>query len=244
MIPGIAGIVGGIRRSSTGIEFVGGKTDSKVGATSGTSTISLSSGLTGGISASADPDDFVIAVFATGATADRTLSITDGTNEYTLIGTELYESASYNTNLRIAYKFIGGDTSVTFGPTGNAADAGTMAVYVFRGVNPTTPLDVAVTTSTATGTSIPNPPSITPTTTGAYVVCVGASAHTQGVQTFTSSDLTDFLTVGSDDTTDSSLGIGHFVWTSGSFNAAQFGFTTSDGAGRTYASMSIALRPE
>jgi hypothetical protein len=229
---------------SSGIQFVGGNTAAKVGDTSGTTTLALNSGLTGGIAAAVSDGDLVIAVFATGSTADRTLSITDGTNDYTLIDSELYRSATIDINLRIAYKFVSGDTATTFGTTGNANDAGAMAVYTFRGVDQVTPLDVAATTTTGGFNAIPDPPTITPSTLGAYIVCVGASGHQLGLQTFTSSDLTDFLTVGSDDTYDATLGIGHKPdWVSGAFNAAQFGLTTSDDGDGARAAVSIALRP-
>lgn len=227
------------------IQFVGGATASKAGAASGTSTIALNSGLTGGIASSASSGDLVIAVFATGSNADRTLSITDGTNPYTLIGSELYSNGTTSdTNLRVAYKFITSDTSVTFDATGNVDDAGAMAVYVFRNVDTTTPLDVTVTTATATGSTKANPPSITPTTAGAFIVCIGAAGHQDGTITFTSSDLTDFLTVGSNDLYDASLGIGHIDnWTSGPFDAAAFGNSAVGDAISSWAALSLALRP-
>jgi hypothetical protein len=186
----------------------------------------------------------VIAVFATGAKTDRTLSITDGSTDYTLIGSEQHINDNFHTNLRVAYKFVSGDTATTFGPTGNTADAGTMAVYVFRGVDQTTPLDVAVQQSTSQNSALANPPSIAPTTTGAFIVCIGAAGHSGGVDTFTSSDLTGFLTIGSNGSNDSTLGIGHKDdWTSGAFDAAAFGFTQADATSFSWAATSIALRP-
>jgi hypothetical protein len=229
------------------IEFVGGNTSGKAGATSGNTTIALNGSLTGGIASAVAAGDLVIAAFATGSAADRTLAITDGTSNYTLINSELAASDTEITNLRVAYKFMGGtpDASTTFGPTGNNADAGAMAVYVFRGVDSSTPLDVAAVPATGTNTSRPNPAGITPTTAGAFIVCVGAGAHDGGVDTFSSSDLTDFLTVGgTDDTNDITLGIGHIDnWSSGEFNAAAWTHTQADSANYSWAAMSIALRP-
>lgn len=229
------------------IEFVGGAQAGKVGATSGNSTIALNSGLTGGIASAVAAGDLVVAVFATGSTANRTLAITDGTNPYTLIGSELYQDDVFDTNLRVAYKFMGGtpDTSTTFGPTGNAADSGAMAVYVFRGVDPTTPLDVAAVTGQAANTSRVVPPDITPSTAGAFPVVVGAAAHNGGVDTFTSSDLTDFQTIGgANDTNDVTLGIGHDpAWSSGATNYATWGHSQADSADFSWAAITFALRP-
>jgi hypothetical protein len=206
------------------IQFVGGVTDSKAGGTGNTSAINLDE-LTGGTDTVAAAGDLVIGVYATGSTTDRTLSITDavGGNDYTLIGSELYANDNFDTNLRVGYKFMPDppDLTTAFGATGNAADAGTMAVYVFRGVDPTTPLDgVSVVTGTQTNTGLPDPDAITPATAGAFIVIVGAAAHNRGTVAFSSpSDLVSFITVGSNDTNDSTLGIGHKAdWTSGAFN--------------------------
>jgi hypothetical protein len=233
--------------AAAGIQYVGGNTASKDGATTGDSTIALNSGLTGGIASSVSTGDLVIAVFATASTADRTLAITDGANNYALITSELYRDAGLDTNLRVAYKLMGGtpDTSTTFGPTGSDSDAGTMAVFVFRGVNQTTPFDAATfATGNNTGAIQPNPPPLTPPTAGSFILCIGAGAHQDGVNTFTSSDLTGFLTIGHNDTNDSSLGGGHKDdWTSGAFDAAAFGTTNGGVTNNSWAAMSIALRP-
>jgi hypothetical protein len=229
-------------KQASQIQFVGGNITSKAGATSGNSTIALNSGLTGGISSSVSNGDLVLAVFATGSTADRTLSITDGTNNYTLVGTELYSNDSTDTNLRVAYKFVSGDTSVTFGPTGSTNDAGAMAVYVFRGVHPTTPLDVAAVTDTNINTGAANPPSITPVTAGSFIVAIGASGSFS-TYTFTSSELVSFRTVNGSGVNDITLGIGHKNdWTSGAFDPVAFGLSDADSTGNSWAAITLALR--
>jgi hypothetical protein len=233
--------------AAAGIQYVGGNTAAKVGATTGDSTIALNSGLTGGIASSVSTDDLVIAVFATGTNSDLTLAITDGTNNYTLIDSEMYVNSSYDLSLRVAYKFMGGtpDTATTFGPTGSDADAGAMAVYIFRGVDKTTPLDVTSTTATSTGFgALPNPPSITPVTPGAFIVCIGAHGSSAGVQSYSSSDLTAFLTIGENDANDVTLGIGQKDdWSSGAFDAAVFTFSGSTAFNQAAGAFSIALRP-
>lgn len=224
------------------IQFVGSTTANKAGASSGNTTISLT-GLTGGIAAAAAVGDIVVAAFATGATADQTLLISDGTTAYTLIGTELYANSGVDTNLRVAYKVMGAtpDTTTTFGPTGSAQDGGAMVVSVWRGVDTVTPLDVAATTATGTTTGRPDPASITPSTAGAVAVIVGGSAAATGA-TYTSSDLTGFKSDTGADTNDAMIGLGYFAWTSGPFDAAQFGGGTTGGTD-SWAAVSLALRP-
>lgn len=225
------------------ITFVGSNIAIKAGAASGTSTVSLT-GLTGGSSATAPAGSLVIAIFATGSTADRALAITDGSGNYTLIDSERYANGSTtDTNFRVAYKFMGGtpDTTTTFGATGNNADAGCMAVFVFEGVDPGTPLDVAAVGATGTGTGRADPASIQPTTTGAVILVAGAGATAAGA-VFTSSDLSNFRSNTSPDSNDAMLGAGTFAWSSGAFNPAQFGGGTTN-AGDSWAAMSVALRP-
>lgn len=231
--------------SSASISFVGSAVAGKVGATSGNSTIPLNTGLTGGLATGAANGDLVIAAFATGSSSDRTLAITDGTNPYTLIATELYQNTEvFEPNLRVAYKFITGDTATTFGPTGNADDGGAMAVFVFRGVDPVTPLDVAAVTFTADESVAPNPPAITPVTSNAVVVCVGSNSYTGTSNTFTSSDLLGFRTEAGVDDNSANLGMGYGLWTGGAFDAAAFTpSTTLDALVCGSLAMSIALRP-
>ncbi len=234
--------------SASTIQFVGSATAGKAGATTGNTTITLNSGLNDGIASSVSAGDLVIAVFGTGATANRTLAITDGSTGYTLVDSELYQDDTLDTNLRVAYKFMGGtpDTTTTFGPTGAVEDSGAMAVYVFRGVDPTTPLDVAAVSGQAADTSRVVPPDITPSTAGAYVVTVGAAAHNGGVDTFTSTDLVDFWTQGgTNDTNDVTLGVGHQNnWSSGATNYATWGHSQTDSTSFSWAAITLALRPE
>lgn len=226
-----------------GIEFVGAATDTKAGATSGNSTIALNSGLTGGTRSGVQNGDLVIAFFASWSTVDRTLSITDGTNPYTLIATELLGNDTTKTNLRVAYKFVSGDTDTRFGPTGATSDTGAMGVFVFSGVNSATPLDVAATTATGLNSPIADPPSITPSTAGAHIICIGAGAHSAGLQPYSSSDFDAFVSVQADLTRDISVGIGRKAWTSGKFNPAAYSWSGFNDPSYSWAAMSVALRP-
>src|SRR3990167_5514812 len=150
------------------IAYVGGRTAGFAGTTS-TQTVSLGS-LTGGDTGDTTPQagDLVVVSYAVGSTVNRnmTISTPSGGAAYTLIGTELTASDTFDANLRCAYKFMGGtpDTNVTLSQTGSLSDAGRYTIDVFRGIDPTTPLDVAAVTATGTSSSAVNPGAITPTT--------------------------------------------------------------------------------
>jgi hypothetical protein len=227
------------------IEYVGGKVSSKAGATSGNSTLAINSGLTGGIASGASSGDFVIAIFGTGAIADRTLSITDGTNAYNIIGSELWVDDSSDTNLLVCYKFITSDTDVTFGPTGDAAESGALGIMVFRNVNTSNPFDVTTTTATGANSMTPNPPAITPSTAGAFIVGIGATGQRRvDVTVLTSSNMIDVLSVlANNDSYYCLMAFGHKDdWTSGAFDPVM----ENPAGGNSFASwaaMTIALRP-
>jgi len=217
------------------------------GAISGDTNVSLTS-LSGGIASAAAANDIVIAIYGAGSQADDlSLSITDGSTAYTLLGSELYSDDTRDTNLRVAYKIMGGtpDTTTTFGPTGNVSWAGLLAVYVWRGVDTTTPIDVTVQTATGIDTLLVNPPSITPTTAGAVIVCAGAGARgsTTSADTYSSSDLSNFYSLHSSDDTGVVVGVGSKDWISGAFDAAQWTFDGIDNSFFSWGAVALVLRP-
>lgn len=225
------------------LQYVGGNGGTWAGATSGNNTVSLTA-LTGGIASSAQSGDLVVAAYAVGTNSSRTLAITDGTNNYTLIGSQIYANTTYDTVLRVAYKRLtGADASVTFGPTGTSGHGGAAVVHVWRGVNAATPLDVAAVPASGTGTFTPrqvNPASITPATSGAKILVVGsvAAATAPNLSASYLSGVTARLRA---DSVDSSILIGYVDWTSGAYDPALLTgtFTASD----AWAAMTIALRP-
>lgn len=227
------------------IQFVGYAKAGKVGATSGTSTLTLSSGLLGGIRSSVQEGDIVIAAMSSATLTNVTLSINSG---YTLIGSELYGNASGNgdpdTNLRVAYKIMGSlpDSTVTFGPSGYIVGGATTMVFVFANVDTTNPLDVAATTAINVGGGYPNPPAITPSTPGSFIVAVGGMSEGQGTAGLSNNgQYVEFQYVQGPDEEDNHLGMGYKNdWVSGSFDPLAF---TGNGDGTSWAALTMALRP-
>ena len=241
----LATFLKGAKGAPAGIQYVGGYVQGFAG-TSGNLTITLTS-LTGGLASSPAAGDLVIVYFGAGSVQDINLIVSG----YTEI-VELYSDDTYDTNLAVARKFMGAtpDTSFTLTaasgnttPTGTLDNAGAVAVQVWRGVDSVTPFDVTRTTATGTNTVLCNPPAITPTTNGAIIVSGGAGAHNAGLQTFSSLDLTAFLSAAGNDVNDATIGLGYHVWTSGSFDPAAFTFSGSDSTSFSWAAVTLALRP-
>lgn len=132
-------------------------------------------------------DDMVIFVESMTVGSDQTANMKPTDAGYTNISS-LYAngSSTYDNSLGVYYKFMGAspDTSVTPTNTGFSPKAALAAVYVYRGVDTVTPLDVAVVTHTVTsaGTSI-DASAITPVTPGARVLALAAASINAGTPT-------------------------------------------------------------
>ena len=232
-------LIGATSAATANIEYVGGYVEGFVGTTSDV-TISLTS-LTGGLASAPAAGDLVIVYFGTGSTADRNLVVSG----YTEI-VELYSNDSLDTNLVVARKFMGGtpDTSFTLtGGTGSANDAGAVAIQVWRGVDTVTPLDVSDKTLTGINTILADFENIIPVTTGAIILAGAAGAHNNNTGVYSSSNLTAFLTALGNDNTDVTIGLGYYVWTSGSFTPNRLTFSAANSTAFSYASCVLALRP-
>ncbi len=222
------------------ITYVGGYA---VGVTSGTSsqTITFGGNLTGGIASSASADDLVIVYYSVNNGIDLDLVVTG----YVEVA-DLYSADSQDANLVVAYKVMGGtpDTTVTVSATGASTSGGAIAIQVWRNVDTTLPLDVAAVTATGINSVLCNPPAITPSTAGAVIVAGGAGAYAAATNTYSSSDLTGFISAGSANvTSDAVVGVGYKVWTSGAFDPAAFTFSDTDSLAYSWAAVTLALRP-
>lgn len=221
------------------LEYVGGRTQSGSGTTSNI-TVSLT-GLSGGTDTEPLEGDIVIIAIELCGTSDKSYRISG----YTEIA-DLYANDTEDSNLQVGYKFMGAtpDTSASItGGTGSTADAYAISIHVWRNVDSTTPLDVTPTTISQINTGIPNPPAITPTTSGAQILVAAGTAHTGGTDTFGASYLDNFLTVGGNDDNDATVGMGSILWTSGAYDPAAWTFSQSDSTAFSTNSVSFALRP-
>ena len=228
------------------ITFVGGTTGSAQNG--GNVALSLTALLdAAGATVSAATDDLVVVAYTIGAQVDSAMSVSEaGWTEQT----ELYiAGTTYDSNFAVYTKVMGGtpDTTVTVVGDANASNAVTAVAMVFRGVDTTTPLDVAIQTATGSGTGQPNPPSITPTTAGAWIVVCGSTAASIGIVFTVPADLSattnHFRSVTRADTNDSVTGIGIKTdWASGAFDPGVWtsGTTVSTAS---WAAATLALRP-
>lgn len=209
--------------AASGIEFIGSADNN------GTSNFSID---ISGIDIQAG--DYIIVAVGSPETFDAISGYTSLVN--------INASDSTNTYLRVARKIAAGsETSISI--TGIGDDSTGLAA-VFRGVDNTTPEDVTTTTATGANSGEPNPPSITPTTTGAFVLCAGASATgTTGGTLTQAGDLDYFETFSvQGGVPDVDAAFGYLEWTSGAFNAGAWN-NTQDNSFRAWCAASVALRP-
>jgi hypothetical protein len=198
-------------------------------------------------------NDFVIVTINNASTVNRGTALIPTTpSGYAAVLANQYANDSNDTNLQLSYKFMPStpDTAVTI-PGSDALTAGmTYTIFVFRGVDTTTPFDVTPVGITGINTGVPDPPSITPATAGSWIFIAAGSAMAAGATLQTSAP-TGLSTVTNGwvsvlytaQTNDPALACGFKDdWTSGAFNcpALTGGTTTNTGS---WAGAAVALRP-
>ncbi len=212
------------------------------------SLISLTS-LAGGLASQPADGDLIVVSYGTCDTSDAALGIKDASDvDYTLVGSERYSDDNYDANMRTAYKFAGStpDTQVKISSSPQGY-AGIIMVSVWRGVDPSTPLDVAAVQTSGINSPFANPGSITPSTSGAVILLFGAGATgTAAVPYSDPGDLTEFQSLDNDQSglggRSTVGGMGYKTWTSGAFDAAQW--VTGGGSQFSWVATALALRPE
>jgi hypothetical protein len=226
------------------IQYVGGRGAGRAGSTS-TVNVAINSGLTGGIGSAAIAGDLVIVCVAVGSQARNPEC---GITGYTQLTQQNVTPTTYDTSFRVSYKFMPGtpDTQVTIPATGNTADGQGYTIHVFRGVDPTVPLDgITPTYATGSGTNNrPDPASITPATTGNCLFFGGGGAAQIGTTVFTAAYLSGFLSYNGPDTNDGTCGAGYLLGQVGGtpYNGAAFG-GGSVNAANSWCATALVLRP-
>lgn len=209
-----------------------------------TSSLSFTS-LTGGVASSPSEGDFVIIQISGASNVDRDLQVTAPSGV-----TERLDMRSVATNqaqLGVFTKFMTStpDTSATISSGVGSTGSFVSFVHVWRGVDTTTPLDVSIVTANGADSRQADPPSITPTTPGSVIIIGAAAAFANGAaDAFTTSGLSNWFDNADNGGSayDTIGAIGSVAWTSGAYNHAAFG-TTSTNSGESWAAYAMALRP-
>lgn len=203
-----------------------------------------------GATATLQQGDIVVLNYGVGTTVDRTEAqmLASG---YTAVasGVNLYQNDSNDANQLVQYKVMGAspDTSVSI-PASNATTAGVACtIHAFRGVDTATPMDVTPVTAGNINTGVADAGSITPVTPGSWILAcavagvaagaaftnpAGMSATTNHFRSVTNSATTTDCNVGTALKTD---------WTSGAFDPAVFGGSTSTNTG-SWTAVTLVLR--
>jgi hypothetical protein len=230
------------------ITFVGSTTGVGTGASY---TVSLNGTLTGGSNTSPSPGDVVVVFTAFGHTASVAPGVSGNNNgSYTgVTASHQYGNDTWDTNFQGMYKRQGStvDTTLTITRQNTTTYGGATVVMVWRGVDPTTPIDVTPTTATQNnaGTCIFNCPSIQPTTAGAVIIAAGAGTMPTTSNNYTAiGTMSNFRTIkGDGSTSDTGVAAASFDWTSGAYDPVAVSGGTVNASG-SWVGLSMALRPE
>lgn len=169
---------------------------------------------------------------------------------YTGLGVHNYQNDSNDSNFRVSRKVMGAtpDTSVAIPPS-NATTAGVgYAIYVFRGLKTSAPESPAIVVTGGTNTGVANAPAVIPDTPGAWIVVFGGAAVASGVAFTNPSGFdatTNYFRSATITTTTNDANIGGAIytgWTSGSYDPAAFGGSTTTNTG-SWSAATLALNP-
>ena len=231
------------------IQFVGSVVVNGSGATT-PQTLTLSSGLTGGIGSSAATGDLVVVLNGWGAGTDDAPTIS--TAGYTVLspGTDRYSNAigGGDANAIAGYKYFSGaaDANVQVTWPGVASKGSVACAMVFRGVNAVTQMDVTETVANSTSSILVAPSGITPSNFGAKVLVLGLGAgNATNITWNTPASINGWTTAyGTGSTHSSALGAGFYNWTSGPLTPAAWTLATgADATTKSFLSWTLALRP-
>lgn len=233
-----------------GLRYVGGKVGNAAGSTSSTpTTVALDSGLTGGIASATAAGDLIIPAVAVGHQGRTPAPVVRAVDDtaYSTVGTAQNVTAdTQDIYLDVRYRFHGGtsnDEDVEIGQSGNAADGIAWAIHVWRGVDTGTPLD-GVTPTVATGqdTGRPDPPSITPSATGAVVIVASASGAATGTTALAYADQSNLIQDNGVDTNDGRVSLGSIAYAGSPIDPAA-STAGSTNTANSWAAKSFVLRP-
>lgn len=231
------------------IQFVGRTTARSLAAVT-TYNVSLT-GLTDGIASAPREKDIVVVTYCWSSATNDTVNLPSGNNSstYQSLIADTYSNDGRDTNGRAAYQIMGStpDTSVDVPSLSSTTNGSCCAILVFRSVDPITPIDVTVQSASGIDSNLANPPSITPSSPGAWIITgyMGTGDATP-VQWTAPTDVTGWYTINSQATAgsfSSKVAMGYKSdWTSGAFDpAAPTG--GESGAADSFIAYSAVLRP-
>lgn len=203
-------------------------------------------GNSSGGTATLQQDDVVFLVYAHTDPTDEAITPPTGWNE---LHEDFHDGGSFSSNVAIFWKAMGAtpDTTVTITGIGGSQNASAGVCFALRGVNTTTPLDVAVTRDVNSASTAASPAAITPSSSGAWIMiaCSGTATTTLDYTRPADLDSTTnlFRQAKQADNRDVVVGAGFKTnWTSGAFTPTVFG-GGANAAGNAGIALSIAIRP-
>lgn len=199
-------------------------------------------------------DDLVVAAWGLAGHPDQSMVPT--TTGYTAIAENFVGPSGFPLNGWAGCKFMGSspDSSLVLPAFGNSTTTSAGAIFVFRGVDPSTPLDgvsvaIAVPGAVPANTAKPNPGAVTPTSaSGAWPIVVGFGAGPSSTAAYTNPGDLDagtnsFRSIGIADNNTIHLGMGFKDdWTSGSFDPSTFTGGPTDAANMNWLAFTFVLR--
>lgn len=202
---------------------------------------------TGGIGGALQADDVLVAL-AVNTTSNLIGVPTINSTGWTKQGGDgsVGSSNARTINAVVGTRAAGSTPPTSFDASGPAisGSASLGLVLAFRNVDPATPLDALLTMAKGNGGALADPPSITPTAAGAYVLAFGAA--TGGTAITSQNAPTGGTLLGRGNPAGTSRGtraaVAKMPWTSGAIDATTFS-ATDTGTSDAWVAYAAALKP-
>lgn len=233
------------------ISFVSNSVNSATDGASVTITAAL---MRDGASVITPPIEGDLVILAVNESSDGDVAMSMSSAGWTKIFESYSDGINADVNLAAYYKFMGASPDATYVHNGNGGSSDGLAAvaFAFRGVNPSQPFDVTFNAGShvnnTSGTTGPDAPAITPSSTGAWIVVIGAESGDLAVALSNPGDLSTesrhFRGTSRSETNDASVAIGFKTdWVSGSFDPMAWGGGATDEAGASQSAAVLVLKP-
>lgn len=209
--------------------------DRSLAGTTDTAVFTSFSGMTGG--------SFTLVFYAGYASTAITLNTASG--KFTELFNYTVGTGNYAIRFAAAYGFNQGTANLQWTGAFPSGYGHAVIGYEIANVNPDSAFDVTYQTSSHADTTVPTPPSITPTTDKTLILCAGACARPyNSSNTFDTNGMADeVLWEGFGlNVADVDIACGSYQWTSGTYSPSAFTSTRGAVSGNNAASCTVALR--
>lgn len=191
------------------------------------------------------PNDLVVVSLSAVSTNTNDRTGTAAITGYSSTALKYQTGPSTATNLVVQHKVMGGVPDASFTMGSGAGNWWSGTVFVFRGVDVVTPIDVAAVIASGTATDLADPGAVTPAAAGALIHAIYAAAQATATAWTAPSGISGFQQISNPNAaTKPRIGAGYAKqWAAAAFNPAAVTGGEATKTSDQWVGITLALRP-